>query len=129
MNRRLPVPPEHIQGEARKEWFRLGRKLYRLGLLTDIDLSAFGAYCDQYALWIEAKEQVRTYGTVLIAPKTGLFSQSPYLAIANGAVERMMKYLVEFGMTPSSRSRIQALPQEVAADPFEEFLNGGQNSN
>lgn len=47
--------------------------------------------------------------------------QSPFLAIANKAFEQMRAMLVEFGMTPSSRSRVHARPLE-GADPMEEFM-------
>ena len=34
----------------------------------------------------------------------------PYPVVADHAMEQMRKFLVEFGLTPSSRSRIHASP-------------------
>jgi phage terminase small subunit len=43
---------------------------------------------------------------VLRSPKQAILMQSPYLPIANKAIEQMKTMLLEFGMTPASRSRI-----------------------
>jgi P27 family predicted phage terminase small subunit len=52
--------------------------------------------------------------------------QSPYLAILNKAIEQMRTFIVEFGMTPSSRARVTVTkPREE--DEFEKFLrNAGR---
>ncbi len=102
---RLPVCPPHLQGEARKEWSRVGRKLLAFGLVTEVDRSALAIYCQAWARWVEAEGQLARYGTVVKSPN-GYPMQSPYLAIANKAMDQMAKILVEFGMSPSSRSRV-----------------------
>ncbi|MBI5285340.1 MAG: phage terminase small subunit P27 family [Chloroflexi bacterium] len=107
---RLPACPPHLQGEARKEWSRVGKKLLAYGLVTEIDRSALAIYCQAWARWVEAEQQLGKYGTVIKSP-TGYPMQSPYLAIANKAMEQMAKILVEFGMSPSSRSRVAAVRQ------------------
>ena len=55
--------------------------------------------------------------------QAGNVIQNPFLAIANRCLGQMAQIESEFGMTPSSRSRIRA-EAPVAADPFETFLNG-----
>ena len=40
----------------------------------------------------------------------GNFIQNPLIGIANRALDLMHKYLTEFGLTPSSRTRIVAEP-------------------
>jgi hypothetical protein len=44
------------------------------------------------------------------AAPTGYPIQSPYVSVASKALEQMPKLLTEFGMTPSSRGRINATP-------------------
>jgi P27 family predicted phage terminase small subunit len=46
------------------------------------------------------------------------------LNIAAQAMKQMKTFLTEFGMTPSSRSRVTVVA-EPEADPYEEFLKGG----
>jgi P27 family predicted phage terminase small subunit len=102
---RLPVCPPHLQGEARKEWRRIGKKLLACGLMTEIDGAALALYCQAWARWIEAEANLVKFGTVIKAP-SGYPIASPYLSIANTAMAQMTRLLVEFGMSPSSRSRV-----------------------
>ena len=46
----------------------------------------------------------------------------PYLTVADQALEMMRKFLVEFGLTPSARSRIKLPEGNGAADEFDLFL-------
>ena len=111
---KLPTCPAHLIGEARKEWFRIGRQLVTYGLVTEVDKAALAAYCQAWARWVEAEEQLSKFGTVIKSPN-GFPVQSPYLPIANKALEQMTRLLVEFGMSPSSRSRVEIRPQPAAA--------------
>jgi phage terminase small subunit len=43
---------------------------------------------------------------VIKTPKSGYPIPNPYVGIANTALEQMRRWAVEFGMTPSARSRI-----------------------
>ena len=43
--------------------------------------------------------------------------QSPYLAVANKAMEQIKAMLTEFGMSPSSRSRVTVAPRPEPATP------------
>src|SRR5258708_29194538 len=74
------------------------------GLLTSIDVSARGLYCEAFARWKHANAQILRFGTV-IKSRTGYPVQSPYLAIANKAHEQMTHLLVEIGMTPARPPR------------------------
>ncbi len=127
---RLPPCPPHLQGEARKEWQRTGRKLLACGLVTEIDTAALALFCQSWARWVEAEANLSRFGVVIKSP-SGFPIQSPYLAIANKAMEQMTRLLTEFGMSPSSRARVTVAPlpqnepppvrQEAGPDP-REFL-------
>lgn len=109
----LPPCPRHVTGEARREWRRVGRELLRHGVLATVDRAALAAYCVAYARWVEAEAQVAKLGTI-VKTSNGNLIQNPYLAVANRAMEQMTKLAAEFGMTPSSRSRVQvAEPDSV----------------
>jgi len=101
-----PPCPAHIRGEARKEWNRMSKQLFELGLLTGVDRAALAAYCVAYGRWVEAETQVSTVG-MIIETVNGNLVQNPYLSVANRAMEQMWKISGSFGMTPSSRSRMQ----------------------
>jgi P27 family predicted phage terminase small subunit len=127
--RRIPPCPEVLQGEARKEWRRIAKKLFEAGLLTEIDGPALMGYCLAYGRLLDAEQKLRDFGSVAKAP-SGYLVHSPYLAIANKALEQMRAFLVEFGMTPSSRSRVQAAggvrrPAPEGSDIDERFFGSG----
>src|SRR5687768_10225656 len=62
---RLPPPPAHLSREAKREWRRAGRFLLDLGLVSDLDRTAFALYCTAYGRWVEAEEAIRSYGVML----------------------------------------------------------------
>jgi len=114
---RPPNCPRHLDRAARREWRRLARRLHRLGLFTEIDRAALAAHCQAWSRWIAAEELIAADGLTVTTGK-GNVIQHPAVGIANKAMEVMLKFAVEFGLTPSSRSRIHAAPP-AQADPFE----------
>lgn len=115
-----PTCPSHIKGEARKEWNRISKDLHAAGLLTKIDKAALAIYCQAWERWVEAEEQLKKVGPVVKSP-SGYPVLNPFWSVANKAMSQMQKALVEFGMTPSSRSRIH-VADTAADDELEEFL-------
>ena len=114
-------PPDWLQGEAAEEWRRLAPVLYRLGLLTEIDGAALATYCATYARWRDAERHLAADGMV-ITGKGGYLCQSPYIPIANRCIAQMRSFLIEFGMTPSARSKVQtSADRDSPGDPFSEF--------
>lgn len=77
----------------------------RFGTISKLDRAAVGAYCDAYSRWVEAATQILQYGLIFKAP-SGYPMPWPYLAILHTALDQMRAFLTEFGMTPSSRSRV-----------------------
>ncbi|HMR01748.1 MAG TPA: phage terminase small subunit P27 family [Candidatus Competibacter phosphatis] len=117
-----PACPRHIQGEAKKEWNRITKQLLTLGLLTEVDRAALAAYCQCWARWVEAEEEMRRLDFRMITQTdSGYPVVSPWMGIANTAMKQMLRYLTEFGMTPAARSRV-TVATEQDADPYEEFL-------
>lgn len=117
---KLLPPPDHLSDEAKREWSRAGELLTRLGMDSGFDRAALAAYCQAWGRWVEAEESLRKYGVVVKSPN-GYPMQSPFLAIANKAIEQMKGFLIEFGMTPASRTRVRA-ERPGEPDPLEEFL-------
>ncbi len=121
----VPECPEFLDDEARAEWFRVAHVLAEMRLLTPVDRSALAAYCTAYSRWVSAEKQVKKYGTVVKALSSGLPMKSPYLTVADQAMEAMRKLMVEFGLTPSSRSRIRLPDDRSGADELDIFLEAG----
>jgi len=94
-------------------------------LLSRADRSALAAYCTAYGRWVTAEAQVQKHGTIVKSPDKGFPMKSPYLTVADQSMETMRKFLVEFGLTPSSRSRIKVPDRGDEPDEFEIFLGAG----
>ena len=116
----IPGAPEHLSEAAKAEWKRMSDQLLKLGLLTAIDWAAFAAYCTVYGRWVEAEEALKKTGPVVRSP-SGYPMISPYYTVAHQSLNQMRAFLVEFGMTPASRSRI-SVNFHQDEDPFENWM-------
>jgi P27 family predicted phage terminase small subunit len=112
-----------LDDAAKLEWKRVSAELVSLNLLTSVDRAALAAYCASWSRWMDAETNVQKYGAVIKSPKSGFPIQNPYVGIANTALDQMRKFLIEFGMTPASRSRIQ-VASSSGDDAFTEFMQG-----
>ena len=122
----VPSCPKFLNSDAKEEWDRITGILQEMQLLTHADRAALAAYCVAYGRWVEAEKQVQKYGTIVKSPNKGFPMKSPYLTVAEQSMEAMRKMMVEFGLTPSSRSRIKVSDQG-GHDAFEAFLQSGRN--
>lgn len=108
--------PTRLSGEARREWGRIAPVLRDAGLLTKVDRSALTLYCEAHELYLRAKGFVDAEALTIVVGEYGDQKPTPYLSIMNKQADRMRQLLVEFGMTPSSRSRVQVSPPKGAED-------------
>lgn len=114
----LPSCPGWLAKEAKREWRRLARELNAAGLLATVDRAALAAYCQLWARWVAIEAElvlmvpgkdgkpVPKYNMVGSTDK-GYEFVSPLFGLALQTLKAMKQYMVEFGMTPSSRSRIR----------------------
>lgn len=117
-----PKCPKWLEPEAKKEWKRLSIEMERIGILTKVDMAAFAAYCQAYARWQEAEKFITEHGTIVRTP-SGYWQTVPQVSIAQTYMKIMEKLAEQFGLTPSSRSRIIAGNQEgPAEDEMEKIL-------
>lgn len=100
------APPAWMAADAQAEWTRLAPTLARLGVLTETDADALAAYCEAWTTWKAATRAIRD-GGLTIETEHGT-RMSPFVRIANDAMGQCRALLVEFGMTPSARARVQA---------------------
>ena len=134
MNTKEPMPgkgmpdcPKWLLPDAQEEWKRLCEKLSQMGVLTEIDRSAFAAYCQSYARWKEAQDHINSEGATY-ETENGMQRPNPWVAICNTEQRLMMQAASEFGLTPSARSRIMAASGVGRDDEDEmESLLGGDS--
>ena len=121
-----PPCPEWLEPDAKEEWNRLSSHMEELGILTEVDMAAFASYCQAYARWKRAEEELTTLGRTIVKTNSGYWQQVPQVAIAQSYLKIMTKAAAEFGLTPASRSRIIAGDtRQGSVDELEELLSGG----
>jgi P27 family predicted phage terminase small subunit len=111
------LPAELTNPVAIAEWQRLAPILYGARQVTDVDRGALIALCLEWARYQDALKAVTT---LVVETPSGYSMPNPYLAVANRAFQNCAKLWPELGLTPSSRSRVKALP-DGSGDPFAEF--------
>lgn len=122
--KKIPSCPKHLTDVARKEWRRITKELFALGVITQIDQAALAICCTAYADYVKACETLELEGEVIISEKGGAY-QNPWMAIKKRSMDQVMKFYAEFGMTPSGRSRVKVeTPDEE--DELEKMLFGQQ---
>jgi P27 family predicted phage terminase small subunit len=121
------TPPKHLDRIARNEWRRLAPRLIVHGMLTPADRAAFSAYCVAYSTHVRAEEFLAKKKTLAYKTPGGVLRPWPEIAISNQALGQMYRFLTEFGLTPSSRSRLDiTIPKKGSSD--EDFLFGDGES-
>lgn len=125
----IPSPPSYLGSYAKGLWRRIAKAMVEAGILTTVDLPALEFMCSAYEEFREAREVV--YFTAKGKARTlrqymrGKNSQTmpEYNAMKN-AFSTYKSYATEFGLTPSSRNRIDLKPpKEPEVDPMERILN------
>jgi P27 family predicted phage terminase small subunit len=122
---RKPSPPAHLNADAADEWKRVADELDAMGVLSGLDRAALAAYCQAYGRWTQAErvlaKMTNDADGLIIKTQSGNMIQNPLVGVANKAMADMVRYAAEFGMTPSSRTRLNAVEQDD--DPADEFIN------
>lgn len=100
----LATCPSWLAPIAKTEWRRLASELEMLGLLGSTDQAALAGYCTAYANLVKAQKVINAKGFTYT--HNGLEKKRPEVQIAQDAMRETRKYAQEFGMTPSSRSKV-----------------------
>lgn len=118
-----PTPPEFLNTDAKVEWGRVVGTLYRAGLMTELDRAVLAAYCQAYGRWAQAERALSRMAdkdeynrALMVKTHNGTAIQNPLVGTANKAKADMVRYALEFGMTPSARSKVNATPHEQSAE-------------
>lgn len=129
--------PAWLRGEARAEWKRIVPELRTLGLLTLVDRAALVAYCQAWAELVECTRVLQEEGRTVEEPiidKAGehvgdKIRAHPIVRMQRDAFARVKVFAAEFGLTPASRSRIEAPEKPPEADPLAElYRRAGKDS-
>ena len=116
--KREPKPQSEVRrpyglgkGLQDRFWKDHAPELERLGVLTGVDTAAFRLMAEHYAFAVQAAQELREGGSLTVEGREGP-KKHPLLQALRDNSQMFKAFAVEFGMTPSSRARLQ-LPVEV----------------
>jgi P27 family predicted phage terminase small subunit len=131
----IPEMPKGMTFAAQREWKFMCEALIELGVLTRVDGKALAAYCECYARWEEANKLITEYGQVIQVKFQdnegnviiGDLKANPACKLSDMWLNRMKSYLIEFGLTPATRSKLKLTPKPEV-DEFDEIMNRTRRS-
>ena len=123
----LPEAPVHLSARAKAAWDQIAPILSGMGVLTEADAVALELLCEAYADYSEAREELRAFGSNYYetTTQTGATMRRlhPAVSVMQEADRRIRNWLVEFGQTPSARSRIQITVPPPKDDPARKYFS------
>jgi P27 family predicted phage terminase small subunit len=118
LNEREPKPQTEVKrpwglgkGEQRKFWNEHAAELERMKLLTGVDVPAFRLMAEHYAFAVQAARELHALGDLTVEGREGP-KKHPLVQVLRDNSQLFKSYAAEFGLTPSSRTRLQ-LPAEA----------------
>jgi len=130
----IPKPPSYLNKYAKKLWKSLAGELVEKCILTIVDIPALEVACELYGQYRLAHEAVfrpsdpdtgKKVKRSLAEYMEGRNSQTmPEYTAMTKAFGMFKAYLIEFGLTPASRSKLD-IPKtpEDKTDPMEKIYN------
>ena len=120
----ISLPKVGLKGTAKKIFVVVATELIHNNLLDVYGVDMVVAYAREMALYHDMMTEVEREGiTIEVVTKNGVVTQiNPKRKVAEGALASAKSLATEFGMTPSSRSRVSAiLNDNTPKDEFAEF--------
>jgi len=129
---KAPACPKHVKGVAKKEWNRISNTLFDMGVLTDADTTVLSGYCMLYARWVQIEKELAKSKILMIKHTVDSYGNehieakpNPLVNMARQTLHEIRLFCSEFGLTPSSRAKLQ-VPGQSDEDPEEAFLRKGK---
>lgn len=125
-----PQPPEGMGGYALEMWHEYAALLKKRGQLSQDSRASFIALCSCWQEWRELQDDLRMngrYQRVVTGSGDVMERTRPALQAYQHADNRLRAWLIEFGLTDSSRGSVSLTPEEAATngateqDPLAEF--------
>ena len=105
----LKIPRGRLPEDAKRLWKSLAKPLADVGVLRETDLPAFEMLCLHYAVARMGYEEIEEEGIITWNTQGGA-KKHPGATVFIENSRAFRAYLTEFGLTPSSRVRIDADP-------------------
>tara|TARA_Y100000114_G_C11760878_1_gene329621 strand:- start:3754 stop:4227 length:474 start_codon:yes stop_codon:yes gene_type:complete len=126
-----PAIPNWLDEEGKSAFVDLSNILFDMKVLTKADKLALELLSDAYSEYKKAKDVISKLGqTQEVTSREGNTKTMlrPELQIANQSFVRIFQLLKEFGLTPSSRAKVNALENQGNSTDvrIENFFNNNE---
>lgn len=130
-----PRCPHWLNKRSRAMWRVVAEQLDAMGVLATIDGNALARYCEMMCRFVRLSEYIEANGETYEVERfdkdgncvSSTVQMRPEVAIAGNLDAALLKLEKEFGMTPSARARVKAIPERVDAKIVGKgrFFSGG----
>lgn len=113
-----PERPKGLSFTAKREWANITKQLAELGVLAVTDGKALAMYCSAYGDWEEADRKCKKDGSWIEVPGAfgNVWKLAPWFNARCICAKLMKSFLIEFGLTPASRSKLKVEHKPEAPD-------------
>jgi P27 family predicted phage terminase small subunit len=123
--RGIPRCPSHLDQKAKVAWKKLCERLDQMGVITLADEYAIEILCSVYARIRDLQKAIKVYGctTYTTTSTAGDLTVKAYPEVSQleKAESLFRSYLTEFGLTPSSRTKLEVTDKKTADDPLAKY--------
>jgi len=92
-----PEPPAHLSGVALERWQTIWNEIDPTRV-TERHADSVALYCQSYAAFQSANEQINRFGVVVVRDKRA--TVSPYIIVRDNAIRTMMELSKSLGLSP-----------------------------
>ena len=105
----VPDPPDWLSAEAQEKYAEVATALGNVGIVTHIDADILTLYSATWVEWKRATQASLDRGLTVVSGK-GEERTAPHVLVAGKSLMQLRALAAELGMSPSSRSRVKAVP-------------------
>lgn len=123
----LEKPPKWLINKiAIKEFKRIVKQIENVGVIGNLDINNLGAYCNSYAFYLEATEDL-VQETLIIKQQTDSGTKrvkNPLIEVQRNYADEMRKFAALCGLTVDSRLKIGTLKTTETIQKAESRFGG-----
>jgi P27 family predicted phage terminase small subunit len=113
-------PPRWLRNKvARDEWKRVLPILLTVDIIGDLDLSNVAGYCNAFAKWVKATEELENMPLVYVDKADGKTKSNPYVDVQIKYAQEMRRFGDACGMSISSRLKAAATKRKTQEEQIE----------
>ena len=111
-------PPPSLHGVALDAWIETAGELEMVGLGSVVERTALECYCHAVAAFHQANNDIAELGSVVQSERG--YTRNPACLNQNAAMGQILKFAIQFGLTPASRNKVKGSKKEES-NPFEDL--------